>query len=221
MARFGMTLLEPHLSVEASSQSKSPGNGPMDVSDDEQDEALLKLNKDELWKLQKVNSIQCIELMKISPKEATRFDIPLCWMVYMPLVWSTLINDIKRLEAEFIHKDWPGALLFYVSICNKHGEERSVSDVDRRSWGPHKAAANSEFKAKLAANPHLKFLSDRMFFICDGNHQFMAWTNISVGCIRMIDNGNTQCTTFSSTLREACSPVPCMKSTSESIIYSF
>jgi hypothetical protein len=48
MARFGMTLLEPHLSVEASSQSKSPGNGPMDVSDDEQDEALLKLNKDEL-----------------------------------------------------------------------------------------------------------------------------------------------------------------------------
>jgi hypothetical protein len=32
----------------------------MDVSDEEQDDALLKLNEDELRELQKVNSIQCI-----------------------------------------------------------------------------------------------------------------------------------------------------------------
>jgi hypothetical protein len=38
--------LEKH--GEASSQLKSPKQAPMDVSDDEQDKALLKLNDDEL-----------------------------------------------------------------------------------------------------------------------------------------------------------------------------
>jgi hypothetical protein len=85
-------------SGEASSQAKSPEQAPMEVSDDEQDEALLKLNRNELRELQKV-----IECMRISPKDASRFDIPLCRMVYMPLVRPTLANDIKKLEAEFTH----------------------------------------------------------------------------------------------------------------------
>jgi hypothetical protein len=33
----------------------------MDVSDGEQDKALMKLNEDELREMQKVNSIQCIQ----------------------------------------------------------------------------------------------------------------------------------------------------------------
>jgi hypothetical protein len=91
---------------------------------------LLKLNEDELRELQKANSIQCIEGMQILPKEASRFDIPLCQMVYMPLVRPTLAHDIKRLEAEFTHGYRPGAPVFYVSITNEHGEERLVKDVD-------------------------------------------------------------------------------------------
>ena len=63
---------------EASSQAKSREQAPMEISDDEQDEALLKLNEDELRLLQKVDSIQVIEGMRISPKDASRFDIPLC-----------------------------------------------------------------------------------------------------------------------------------------------
>jgi hypothetical protein len=90
-------------SGEASSQAKSPEQAPMEVSDDEQDEALLKLNRNELRELQKVDSIQVIECMRISPKDASRFDIPPCRMVYMPLVRPTLANDIKKLEAEFTH----------------------------------------------------------------------------------------------------------------------
>jgi hypothetical protein len=35
-------------SGKASSQAKSPEQAPMEVSDDKQDEALLKLNEDEL-----------------------------------------------------------------------------------------------------------------------------------------------------------------------------
>jgi hypothetical protein len=124
-------------SGEASSQAKSPEQAPMEVSDDEQDEALLKLNEDELQELQKVDSIQCIEGMQISPKDASRFDIPLCRMVYMPLVCPTLTNDIKRLVAKFTHGYRPGAHVFYVSICSEKGEERSVKDEDISHWGPH------------------------------------------------------------------------------------
>jgi hypothetical protein len=50
----------------------------MDVIDDDHDEAILKLNEYELRELQKVNSIQCIESMRILPKEVSRFEIPLC-----------------------------------------------------------------------------------------------------------------------------------------------
>jgi hypothetical protein len=102
----------------------------MDVSDEDQDEALLKLNEDELRELQKANSIQCIEGMRMLSKEASRFDIPLCRMVYMSLVRPTLAHDIKRLEAEFTHGYRPGALVFYVSITNEHREERFVKDED-------------------------------------------------------------------------------------------
>jgi hypothetical protein len=97
------TSQQPEHSREGSSQNKSQGDAPMDVNDDEQDEANEMLNEDELRVLQKVNSIQCIESMRILPKEVSRFDIPLCQMVYMPLVRPTLANDIKRLEAEFTH----------------------------------------------------------------------------------------------------------------------
>jgi hypothetical protein len=51
-------------------------------------------------------------------------------MVYMPLIRPTLANDIKRLEAEFIHGYRPGTPVFYVSICNDKEEERFVKDVD-------------------------------------------------------------------------------------------
>jgi hypothetical protein len=100
----------------------------------------------------------------------------LCRMVYMPLVRPTLAHNIKRLEAEFTHGYWPGTLVFYVSITNEHGDERFVKDVDTSNWGPHWTSVNDEFEAKLASNPHLRFLCGHMFFICDGNHCFKAWT---------------------------------------------
>jgi hypothetical protein len=56
------------------------------VSDDKENEAQLKLHKHELRELQKINSIKCIELMRISPKEASCFDIPLYRMVPMLLI---------------------------------------------------------------------------------------------------------------------------------------
>ena len=67
----------------------------MDISKDGKEEALLKLNEDELRNQQKVNSIQCIEAMKLSSKEASKFDIPLYQMIYMPVVHPTLPKTSK------------------------------------------------------------------------------------------------------------------------------
>ena len=125
-----------------------------------------------------MDSIQVIESMRISPKDVSRFDIPLCRKLYMPLVRPTLATNIKKLEAEFTHGYRPGAPVFYVSIYNEKGEDRSVTDEDKSSWGPHWTSVNEEFEAKLDSNPHLQFLSGRMFYVCDGNHRLKAWTGV-------------------------------------------
>jgi hypothetical protein len=114
--------------------------------------------------------------MRILSKEVSRFEIPLCRMVYMPLVRPALAHDIKKLEVEFTHGYRHGAPVFYVSIFNEHGEEQSVKDEDTSNWGLHWTSVNDEFEAKLALNPHLQFLCGCMFFVCDGNHRLKAWT---------------------------------------------
>lgn len=94
--------------------------------------------------------------------------------MYMPLVHPILVNDIKKLEAEFTYEYRPDALIFYVSICNKLGVERSVCDEEKTNWGLHLIVIKSIFEAKLAANPHLCFFCSWMFFNFDGNYQFKA-----------------------------------------------
>jgi hypothetical protein len=114
--------------------------------------------------------------MRILPKEASRFDIPLCRMIYMPLVRPTLASDIKRLEAKFTHGYRVGASVFYVSICNERGEERFVSSEDMKGWNEHWRNEDGLFESRLLNSPHLKHLQGKMFFVCDGNHRLKAWT---------------------------------------------
>jgi hypothetical protein len=97
-------------------------------------------------------------------------------MVYMPLVHPTLDSDIKRLEVEFIHGYRIGANVLYVSLTNEKGEERSISDEERVCWGPLWNEENNKFELFLEATPALSSLKNRMFFICDGNHPYKAWT---------------------------------------------
>jgi hypothetical protein len=143
---------------------------------DEEVEPEDLLNEDELRELLKVNSNKCIEHMWISPKEASRFDIPLCRMVYVPLVRPTLASDIKRLEAEFAHGYRAGTSVFYVSIYNERGEERSVTSEDMNGWNEYWKEENTLFEPRLLSSLHLKHLQDKMFFVCDGNHRLKAWT---------------------------------------------
>ena len=93
----------------------------MDVSEGEADEALLKLNEDELYNLQKANFIQCIEGMRLLPKKASKFDILLYQMIYIPLILPTFIHGIKKLEAEFTHGYRPETFMFSMSTTNENG----------------------------------------------------------------------------------------------------
>jgi hypothetical protein len=126
--------METRQSAQSSQSGKDPIDSSvvnMEIDDtvviDYPDEPECTLNEDELHQVLKVNSNKCIEHMRISPKEASRFDIPLCRMVYMPLDRPTLASDIKRLEADFAHGYHHGASVFYVTLCNERGEERAVT----------------------------------------------------------------------------------------------
>jgi hypothetical protein len=61
----------------------------------EEDEMELKEYKDNLQKLLMVNSIKCIDHMRIQPWKESTFDIPHYYMVYMPLMKPTLDFNIK------------------------------------------------------------------------------------------------------------------------------
>jgi hypothetical protein len=101
-------------------------------------------NEDQLREKQKLNSIQCIHDMCITPCDFSKFHIPLCCMVYMPLVRPTIDSDIKTLEAKFIHGYQSEAICFYVSSINEKGEEMSVSDDEKVNW-VHFGTTNSSF----------------------------------------------------------------------------
>lgn len=146
----------------------------IDVDSDVAEEC--KGNEDELRFKQKVNSIDCIEDMRISPKEESRFFIPLCRMIPMPIVRPSLESDIKRLEAAFTHGYRPGSSAFYVSICDEKGVIHKLSPEDKDHMSPLWKHESNQFDERLQENENLKHLVGRMFFICDGNHRFQAWT---------------------------------------------
>ena len=153
------------------------GQEAMQESDDDNDivEDCTR-NEDELRLAQKVNSIDCIEAMRISPKDESRFTIPLCRLIPMPIVRPSLDSDVKRLEAKFTHGYRPGSSVFYVSICNERGGVQNISEVDKNHMSLLWKLESDRFDERLLQNKHLQHLVGRMFFICDGNHKFKAWT---------------------------------------------
>jgi hypothetical protein len=144
--------------VEQSQSEKSHGDPEGNMDKDVEEEMDRKLNEDDLRGMLKVNSNKCIEDMRIKPKQSSRFDIPICRMVYMPFVRPMLDSDIKRLEAKFAHGYRAGSNVFYVSICNERGESAKIIEEELDTWGPLWREENELFKARLKTNPHLTHL---------------------------------------------------------------
>jgi len=135
------------------------------------------VDEDEIRTRQKLNSVSTIANLRFQPFSLSRFFIPLCRMVAMPMVRPTLASDLVKLEQEFVYGYREGAAVFYVTTTNEDGNTQEVVEADRASWGPIWNAKNDVFNKFLLSDPHLAHLTNMMFFVCDGNHRRQAWLN--------------------------------------------
>lgn len=165
---------QPSVGVEeeAESMEQSDDEDVEQLSDGEEDE-----DEDAIRGRHKLNSVATITSLRLKPLSSSRFFIPLCRMVAMPMVRPTLESDLKKLEQEFIHGYRDGAAVFYVSTTNEDGCVQEVTEELMASWGPLWIAENERFNSYLDSIPALNGLRNLMFFVCDGNHRRQAWMN--------------------------------------------
>ena len=52
-----------------------------------------------------------------------------------------------------------------------------MDDEVRASWSPHWTQANAIFESQLDADLSFTSYKNKMFFVWDGNHRFLAWKN--------------------------------------------
>ena len=157
----------------------------LDISDDVQDEDEEMLgdrdpfegDEDDIRSRQKLNSVATISSLRFQPLSSSRFNIPLCRMLAMPMVRPTLSSDLGKLEQEFVHGYRDGASVFYVSLTDEEGRTHQVSEADKASWGPIWNSKNDVFNSFLRSVPELASFEKLMFFVCDGNHRRQAWLN--------------------------------------------
>jgi hypothetical protein len=129
---------------------------------DLEDDIDYSISEDELRLQQKVNSVAAINSMRMRSVPKSRMQIPLCRMVYMPMVRPTLDSDLKKLEQEFVHGYREG------------------------SWGPLWDQQSEAFNLFAESDPELAHLKNRMFYVCDGNHRLLSWMHY-IRCLHSFD----------------------------------
>jgi hypothetical protein len=98
-------------------------------------------------------------------------------MISLPVVCPALANDIKKLQADFVHGYRVGASVFYVSVTDVEGHQLDVTDKERGCWDDHWHRRDWEFEDFLGSDEDLKMLSNKYFFVWDGNHRLLAWND--------------------------------------------
>ena len=93
------------------------------------DDAQYMGDEDEIRTRQKLNSVSTITSLRFQPVTSSRFSIPLCRMLAMPMVRPTLSSDLAKLEQEFVHGYREGASVFYVSVTNEDGKTQEVLEA--------------------------------------------------------------------------------------------
>ena len=134
-------------------------------------------DEDDIRTRHKLNCVSAIARLRFQPLSSSRFNIPLCRMLAMPMVRPTLPTDLAKLEQEFVHGFREGSSVFYVTITDEEGGTHEVTEADKESWGPIWCAKNEEFNTFLLSVPELANMTNLMFFVCDGNHRRQAWLN--------------------------------------------
>jgi hypothetical protein len=106
-----------------------------------------------------------------------QMDIPLYRMKSLQVVRPALQNDILKLQADFVHGYRASVAMFYVSLTDEHGNGSEVAARERALWDQHWQQRDRDFEESLSSDPDLKFFSNRYFYIWDGNHRLLAWTD--------------------------------------------
>ena len=132
-------------------------------------------DEDDMRTCHKLNSVATISRLRVQPFNSSRFNIPLCRMLAMPMVRPTLASDLSKLEQEFVHGYREGASVFYVTLTDEEGNTHQVTEADKALWGPLWIAKNEELNSFLDSVLELSSLKNLMFFVCDGNHRRQAW----------------------------------------------
>jgi len=161
------------------SEEGQEGLGDRDEEDEDRlgDRDPYEGDEDDVRSRHKLDSVATISRLRVQPLSSSRFPIPLCRMLAMPIVRPTLASDLAKLEQEFVHGYREGASVFYVTITDEEGKSHHVNEADKVSWGPIWSAKNDAFTSYLLSVPELAPYANLMFFVCDGNHRRQAWLN--------------------------------------------
>ena len=74
-----------------------------------------------------------------------------------------------------MHDYRDGAAVFYVSVADKAGKMMEVTDEEKQEWRAVWDAENDKFNSFLETISELVEYTNKMFFVCDGNHRRQAW----------------------------------------------
>lgn len=101
--------------------------------------------------------------------------IPLCRLIPYAKVRG-LRDDVSGLKAAFGKEGYveeKGA--FIISLWTCHREETWVTENIMAEWDPIWRERHEEFEAEISNREEYGMLSNRMFYVWEGNHRTVAW----------------------------------------------
>lgn len=104
--------------------------------------------------------------------------IPLCRMFPYPRVRG-LRSDTSLLKIALEGETYcPEKGIFIVSVVSPSGVTIPVTSEMRASWDAHWQTTDREFESELRSKKSLSFLSNKMFYVWEGNHRTVAWMEL-------------------------------------------
>lgn len=108
----------------------------------------------------------------------SEFYIPLCRVLPMTEVRIPIKADIEKLKGEFVKGYRPESACFYMALKNFSMLEREVLHEERAGWSDLWREEDMKFESFIQGRLELHALSNRYFFIWNGNHRHVAWMNV-------------------------------------------
>ena len=110
----------------------------------------------------KPDSFKFLSSLQIHPSHS-RVLVPFCHLIRLPFIRPILEQDVKKLEAEFVHGYRSGDRPLYVSIFNDVSLEVDVSPQVVSTWNTDSHNDRTKFDNFVERDSKLQILHDKMF----------------------------------------------------------